>query len=572
MLTETGRTRDGMPVLTRAPDGGGARDVLRRGFAARLVRLYGLEQTYLYRAGKSVPEPAYLLLSGTQGGFPRFGFYLDDEDKRHAGYVDLYHTQPPSGRFGAIDQIFPHELLHVIVRQLAGDPPDGGANQVHAIGVRTDPQTAFSEGFAEHAQIMAVDDEDGFPDTRALRANRALGRQVEQEQQAYARELSAAWAPAAPMRMRFLFWFNQNEQVLRYDAVKANLFAHAPEIPASLATRDRYAAYLLSNMRPGASDAPVKPARVALSTEGVVAHLFWRWVTSPGIQSRFRDEAFYQRFGTTPGQVTPLDNAYLKLFHTLFVERPHDAAAMIRAYGRVFPDEAPLVDAVVSETLAGQQVPMSPEIWLANPAFRTGTTLFDQFRALPRIHTFDINAAGVLDWVTVPGVSADLARRLAGGGPYASLDALRRVPGVDRALADRLAQMAAAMQRLRGAAGEGESSISVWSLLRPFLWRALIVFVVASAAATLLYRSVRGSGWLASVLAGLTASLMVTALSWVVVGPTWLPPVMAPVLCCGTVQAAWNALRGRRAVEVGSVLLAWLAACLPAGTLTRAWF
>jgi hypothetical protein len=37
------------------------------------------------------------------------------------------------------------------------------------------------------------------------------------------------------------------------------------------------------------------------------------------------------------------------------------------------------------------------------------TTLFDQFRALPRRHTFDLNAASLVDLLTVEGVTS--ARR-----------------------------------------------------------------------------------------------------------------------------------------------------------------
>ncbi len=67
-----------------------------------------------------------------------------------------------------MDQIFPHELMHIIVRQLAGEPRVSGGNQVHAVGVRTDPVVAFNEGFAEHVQVLAVDDPAAAAETGAL--------------------------------------------------------------------------------------------------------------------------------------------------------------------------------------------------------------------------------------------------------------------------------------------------------------------------------------------------------------------------------------------------------------------
>ena len=90
--------------------------------------MYAREQEYLRRKTGKSPEPAYLVLSDRQGGFPQFGFYLGDEKKPDAGWVDLHRSSTRSGRFGAMDQIFPHELFHVIVRQLAGAPRQSDGN------------------------------------------------------------------------------------------------------------------------------------------------------------------------------------------------------------------------------------------------------------------------------------------------------------------------------------------------------------------------------------------------------------------------------------------------------------
>jgi hypothetical protein len=76
VLEPRGASRDGLPVLDRRPPGDIDR-LLARGFSGRLVRLYALEQEYLRRETGVAPEPAYLLLSTQQGGFPRFGFVLN---------------------------------------------------------------------------------------------------------------------------------------------------------------------------------------------------------------------------------------------------------------------------------------------------------------------------------------------------------------------------------------------------------------------------------------------------------------------------------------------------------------
>ncbi len=199
------------------------------------------------RAGAGVPHALR-----PPGRVPQFGFYLGDQKKPDVGWVDLHRRSRLSGEFGAMDQIFPHELLHVMVRQLAGEPRESGGNQVHAIGVRSDPVNAFNEGFAEHAQILAVDDPDAAVETRALATNTAIRARADRAIDAYARDLARAWWPIQPSRMRFLLWYNQTEQAQRYHAVKANLFARAAPMPAALLARqDKYLAYSVPERRAG---------------------------------------------------------------------------------------------------------------------------------------------------------------------------------------------------------------------------------------------------------------------------------------------------------------------------------
>jgi hypothetical protein len=429
LLGPTGQTRDGLPVLTRRADAVHVGEALTRGFSGRLLRLYALEQEFLRQAAGHQPEPAYLLLSDRQGGFPEFGFYLDGERKADAGWVDLHRSGRVWGRFGAMDQVFPHELLHVIVHQLAGEPRESGGNQVHAIGVRTDPVTAFTEGFAEHVQILAVDDADALPETRALATDSGRWRSAEALFAGYGRDLAAWWPFVLPSQIRVPLWFSQSEQVLRYHAVKANRFAREAALPESLLARqDKYAAYLFQNTAVPEAAGPPKPAAVMLSTEGVVSHLFWRFVTDRALQSRYLDDRTLGRFGTKASEVTPLENVYLKLFLALHAGRPSTTAELLRAYVRLFPDDAPDAARLVREALLGQDLPEGPEIWLANDGLMTGTSLFDQYRALPRAHTFDVNAATLLDWLSVPGVTRDAARRLVARTPYRRIEDLLAAP------------------------------------------------------------------------------------------------------------------------------------------------
>jgi hypothetical protein len=571
VLSDTGQVRDGLPVLKPHPEGPAVAGILLNGFPLKMLRLYRCVQTYLNASLNGRPEPAYLLFSSHQGGFPRFGFYLQDELKQGIGYVDLFKTKGLTGRFSAVDQIFPHELGHIIVHLLSGKPSPGGANQLHAIAVRTDPKVAFQEGFAEHLQIMAVDDPDADPSTHALASDHAQLRLAERQLALFRRELQAYWSFATPKKMGFLFWYSGAEQVLRYHAVKANTFAYAPEISdALLDRRDPYAAYLLENMLPGTSRSLPKSASVMFSTEGCVSSLFYRWASDHEIGGRFLDESFYERFGAVRSSISPVENVYLKLFHAIHAGRAQDTSRVIAAYRTAFPEEAQIVDRIVNGMLLEQPLPTAPAIWLANPDFKTGTGLFDQFRAVPRVHTFDLNAATLVDLLGVPGIDRALAARILLAGPFLALSGLEGVQGMSRPLLERFKFMAQEMERLK-ISDEDSALSSLPRVVVSYLWRALSVLVVASISGGMFYRRIRRSGLFRSVTNGLAVSFLVVAFSWGVVGAEGFLGYLLPVLIFGLPSMLFQLARRRWQLAFPE-LLAWAAAALPARLLTYPWF
>jgi len=565
VLAETGESRGPVAVLKTHPDGARVASVFARGFPGRMLRLYQLEQAYLARRTGARPEPAYLLLSSRQGGFPVFGFWLGAEDKRHAAYVDLYARGSLTGRFGAMDQIFPHELGHVIVRQLAGEPRRGGSRQMHAVGVRTDPMQAFSEGFAEHFQVMALDDPDADPATAKLLTDPFWRQRAARELAGYRRELSARWAPAASRRMTFPAWFSGNEGVLRYYAVKADLFARDPVLPDRLLRGpDPYAAYLLENILPGEPGGRPKSAARMLSTEGVVATLFWKWATSADLQNRFRDEGFYAQFGTTAADVPPALNVYLKLLHVIHEAKPDTAIGVADAYRRAWPDEAPIIDRLLADVLLGQAPSRAPEIWLTNAAFRVGTTMFDQWRAAPNAHAFDLNAASLVDLVSVPGVDVALARRVLARLPVDRVRDLRSVAGVTPEIERRLEAMAAATAAA-SADAEEESIGRLPAVLWAYARRAAVIWLLAAAPGILAFRGLAGHRWTRSVLSALAAALVTLAAGWI----TWpsVTAAAASVVMFGVPGALIARWRRHPWPRTGRTLLAWLAAAVPAWLL-----
>ena len=560
VLSDTGRQQDGRPVVERieAPD---HLKVLTAAYSGRVLRLYRLAQRFAHQ-GKP-PQPAYLVLSDNQGGFPRAGFVLDGEVHPDTTFVDLHRRSNLTGPAGAMDRIFPHELMHIIVAELAGEAPEGKASQVHAIGVRTDRITAFNEGFAEHAQVMAIDDPDVFPATDVVRDASARDSAMRQFDD-YRRAVSARWAIAPKARMTFLLWFSRGEQVLRYHAVKDNLFSYEPEVPERLLTpRGAYRAYLLENVLPGRAGGVPKSAARLLASEGFVSALFVRVLNAPEIREGEPAGELYARFGVSREQIDALDNAYLKVFAA--IRRGHyDAAAVVDAYAELFPQEADAVRRIMRETLAGQDVPRGPELWLLNEQFTAGTTLFDQYRTLPRPQSFDLNAASPAELAAVPHVDGSLARSILNGAPYASIDDLQRVPGMTPQALAAFHGMRAAMNAPPKPGTEEEGSLSIRSIVLPIVWRALIVWLICAAVAAALYRSMRRVSWWRLALNGLGVSLVGLIAGWTIDNGTGWLAVAAPLLLFGVPGGLLALWRSRSPRAAGGVLAAWAVATLPA--------
>lgn len=574
-MSPTGTEREGLPVYTHHRNADAYETLLTQGFSGRLLRLFRWEQQFRAARDGTAVEPAYLLISQNEGGFPRVGFWLDGARKADVGYVDLSDRLDGSGRFGALDQIFPHELMHVIVHQLAAPPPPGasGANQVHAIGVRTDRVTAFDEGFAEHAQVMAVDDPDARPATAALRHDAAIVANAEARLDRYHRALDARWAPAPPARMGFVAWFSQAEQALRYHAVKANQFAREPSIRLERYTDDDlYAAYLLENVLPGSPSGTLKSTPRMLATEGVIAALFSRWVVDPELQ-RPADAALYDRFAVRAMDLAPIEHPYLKLFAVLADRQPHDAATVIRAYVAAFPLDEEAVARIVRGVGMTWPVPDVPELWMANGEFKTGTTLFDQYRAQPRVHTFDLNAASMVDLLTVPGLSVALASEIRRAAPFSAIADLERVPGMTAPVMARMREMPAGMAAVRDANARNDiESLDLSRLIRPVIVRGIIWALLCAVAAAGCYRAVRRTTVWRVVLNGVAAALFSLVPAWLLgaslqVGTQPVAPMMLvwfPLVLFGVPGAIWQLAWRRTPSESARVLAAWTLACVPA--------
>ena len=222
-------------------------------------------------------------------------------------------------------------------------------------------------------------------------------------------------------------------------------------------------------------------------------------------------------------------------------------------------------------------VPDVPEIWLANDRFRTGTTIFDQYRAAPRTHTFDLNAASVVDLLSVGGVSMELASAIRHGAPYAALEDVGRVPGVTQDIVAELRGMQSAMAAVRQAneRDDGES-IDLMRIFAPVIWRVTFFIALASLAAAWLYGRARRVRLARRAANGLAASVVGLLSAWIfgaalqVHGHGADPALLSllPVALFGLPGALWQVARRRPPAEAARVAAAWAIACVPAVLIT----
>ena len=277
--------------------------------------------------------PMYLLLSNQEGGFARYGFWMERPNGRKelvmAGYVDLVVDQR-SVDGGGFEEIFCHELGHLILRSLLGDLSHGPSRNMHQSMTVTDYPTAFDEGYAEHFQPLARDE----------------------TQNATLRKIQAGTGTTD----LDLLWLSNLDAQLRTDGVKRNLFVHR-KAPAANAGHDAdlYQAFLHEETSTQFLPAAFKNAQEMMASEGVNATLFYRFVNRESLRNKYREPAFYRQFleanagsGCRPAK----GNLSLRKCESETLCRPAAdcssagdssrplAIALIDAYAKLFPEEA----------------------------------------------------------------------------------------------------------------------------------------------------------------------------------------------------------------------------------------
>ena len=509
----------------KAPDGSGsdvlvpadpAKDALARraravvsdprGFTQLALRLDRFAKNYLRgdpttdaRRRAVLDQPAFLFLSDRQGGFPAEHFWLEQpdgslEEMRDVPFVDMVVDERDfaPGAVDGLEQIYAHELGHLIMASLAGPAPRKASSAMHFMTVRTDPWYAFTEGFGEHFQPMALDHY-GSAASSATR-NQAPSDSERFWYSRFAREeTEGCWI--CPANLRLLWWQGRGEQRLRDAPLRENAFVHQLALPEGLRGDRRPAgeARMYRDVMPPAAGGPLKNASQMLSSEAVMATFFYRLASDARLRNSYREPPFYQAFlgeehaadlaRLGPAAlISPAENVYLKAFdilHRRFEWSQAPAISFVSGWAAQFPDEAAAVYDVFLDVTRGVTVEraafashaapgylaglrdrllagtgridgnLGRPLWMVSPGMSFGMGLYRYF-LVPQSFTLDLNGADVADLRSVPGVSSAVAeaivREREARGSFAAVGDLAGVPGVSKDLVARFASMHERMQ------------------------------------------------------------------------------------------------------------------------------
>jgi DNA uptake protein ComE-like DNA-binding protein len=406
------------PVAARVREGELYRAVQHEAATGFTGDMLALDEMARRIAGRG--SATWLLFSMEDGGFAHSGFWLSEDGRERwvdEPVVDLV-VSPGSVADGSFEEIFAHELGHVLLRRLLPALPDGYSRTPHHSFSITDQQTAFDEGFAIHFQGLA----------RRLTRNERLREQ----------DFGFDTRPYLPL------WLSNLDREQRIQGMRQNWFVHeqiTPDGPGD-DIRRREMSTLFDRTR-------LKNAAQMLASEGVVATFFYRHLV-PGATGR---NALLERYqpmlralhalnangltlDTAPvpalaQQLAKVDAGEGKRFIATLMETSYGALAS--------PRLAQAAEALALPGRDGDAEAFVPSLQAARKE------MAEQLAAVQAAPQRLMDAAGPALWLLHPSRTADGKLPLAIDLNTAAREHLLALPGMDahaadRALASRRAQ------------------------------------------------------------------------------------------------------------------------------------
>jgi DNA uptake protein ComE-like DNA-binding protein len=236
------------PILKRATADAITKTLMQEATRGSTKFMLELDEQAQRLAGVRSPAPTYLLVSKQHGSFARRGFWFADADNKIVWRADSYvelGVDKANIEDGSFEELFAHELGHVVLRRLFPRLPNGLSRNTHSSLAITDYPTAFEEGFAIHFQ--------------------GLARQLTDNVKLKAFDRGLEFKP-------FLPYLQSNaDRSLRVRGMRDNIFVHR-QVPTALQVGDATMLFDLTHFKNG---------QQMLSSEGVIATLFYHLQLGP---------------------------------------------------------------------------------------------------------------------------------------------------------------------------------------------------------------------------------------------------------------------------------------------------
>lgn len=240
-----------------------------------------------------------------------------EEDGKVADYPDLcflaFNTEWDIKSSG-IEEIFAHEFSHLWLSLLGYDFKSSQSNKFHTCTAITDPFMAFSEGLAEHLEIV----------TKDLMSSNDWK--------------NALWDHGYDVNA----WLCLRDEQLRYHGVINNRFIYHTAIP-SIQDNEVYNNLHMEHITSSAfTPERIKNANQMMASEGVISSVFYQMYKHEVFKNTYLDDAFYMQFGIEKDKVNPVTNLYLKILFAISKINLQKSSLMvdfIQSYANVFPDE-----------------------------------------------------------------------------------------------------------------------------------------------------------------------------------------------------------------------------------------
>lgn len=213
-----------------------------------------------------------------------------------------------------IEEIFAHEFSHLWLNLLGFDFNMSKSNKFHTCTAITDAFIAFSEGFAEHLEIVTKD-------------------------LAYDHDWqNTFWDCGYDVNA----WLCLRDEQLRYYAAINNRFIYHTALPYP-EDYDTYNHLHFAHITSSAfTPEKLKSGSQMMASEGVISSIFYQMYKHQLFKDTFLKDAFYSQFGINKNDIDPITNLYLKIifaFSKIDLRKLTLMTDFIQCYGEEFPSE-----------------------------------------------------------------------------------------------------------------------------------------------------------------------------------------------------------------------------------------